>query len=368
MTLRRGSLLAVLGLALAALLPLGRVSGRVAPDFVVHEWGTFTTVAAADGRALPWRPLDAVQDLPSFVYSMRAGASRWATKSDTMALARLETPVLYFHADEPLTVSVTARFPAGLLTEWYPAARAEGGTLQWPRVEVRPGDERTYPTEAAASHYYQARLTEAAPVTVRGEGGVQREGFLFYRGVGSIQVPLGVKSAGGRLRVEARPGGPANVIAFENVGGRVAWSRVSLGAGQASPASLPERGVEALKEELAGWLTAEGLFPSEADAMVATWSDSWFEEGARVFYVVPRPQVDAVLPLRIEPAPREVVRVMVGRVELVTPARLDALAADLDEEGPKLGRFAQPFLRELLARDPQGPAAERARALLGTRR
>ena len=67
-------------------------------------------------------------------------------------------------------------------------------------------------------------------------------------------------------------------------------------------------------------------------------------------------------------APRGLVRAMVGRIELVTPARLDALAANVDEIAPKLGRFGQPFLQELLARDPDGPAADRARALLNERR
>jgi hypothetical protein len=368
MTVRRRSLwFAAAALAVAALYPLGRASGRVAPSFAVHEWGTFTTVAAADGRALLWRPLDAEQDLPSFVYSRRVDENSLAAKARVMALARLETPVLYFHAEEPLTVSVKARFAAGLLTEWYPAARAQDG-LHWPRVDVRPGDERAYPTEPAASHYYQARLADAAPVVVPAETGLQREGFLFYRGVGCIHVPLNVRSEEGGLRVEKRPEGPLEVIAFENLGGRIAWARASLAAGRVSFAPLPERDVADLKAELVAMFTAEGLFAPEAEAMVATWSDSWFEEGTRVFYVMPRPQVDAVLPLRIDPAPRGVVRVMVGRVELVTPARLDALAANLDAEAPKLGRFAQPLLNELLARDPQGPAAERARALLNGRR
>ena len=34
---------------------------------VVHEWGTFTSVAAPDGQSVDWRPLDGPQDLPCFV-------------------------------------------------------------------------------------------------------------------------------------------------------------------------------------------------------------------------------------------------------------------------------------------------------------
>jgi hypothetical protein len=368
MTLRRRSFFIGAALTAGALVPLGRASGRVAPGFTVHEWGTFTTVAAADGRALPWRPLEAEQDLPSFVYSMRAGSDRLAAKSNAMALARLETPVLYFHADEPLTASVTARFPNGLLTEWYPQARAEGSELRWPGVEVRPGDAGAYPTEAAPSHYYHARDAEAAPLAVQTDNGFQREGFLFYRGLGSIQVPLRVASAQAGFEAHRLPGGPAEMITFENLEGRVAWSREPLTRERLSVERPPARDVDGLKAELVAMLTAEGLFALEAEAMVATWADSWFEEGVRIFYLMPRAQVDAVLPLRVDPAPRGLVRVMVGRVELVTPARLDALAARLDDAGPSLGRFAQPLLSELVARDPQGPAAERARRLLGNAR
>ena len=36
-------------------------------DMTVHEWGTFTTVAAVDGTAAQWLPLGGSNDLPCFV-------------------------------------------------------------------------------------------------------------------------------------------------------------------------------------------------------------------------------------------------------------------------------------------------------------
>ena len=42
--------------------------------------------------------------------------------------------------------------------------------------------------------------------------------------------------------------------------------------------------------------------------MIETWKDSWFEEGLRVFYVLPRLTTDEVLPLTVEPLPKEFVR------------------------------------------------------------
>ena len=40
----------------------------------------------------------------------------------------------------------------------------------------------------------------------------------------------------------------------------------------------------------------------------------------RVFYVLPRQWTDDTLPLTLQPGPRELVRVMVGRAEIIPPA------------------------------------------------
>ena len=37
--------------------------------------------------------------------------------------------------------------------------------------------------------------------------------------------------------------------------------------------------------------------------MIETWRDSWFEEGARLFYLVPQRTIATVLPLDITPRP-----------------------------------------------------------------
>ena len=66
-------------------------------------------------------------------------------------------------------------------------------------------------------------------------------------------------------------------------------------------------------------LSSQGLFEKEADAMLKTWRDSWFEEGVRVFYIMPRKNTDAILPITIDPKPSELIRVLVGRMELITP-------------------------------------------------
>ena len=97
-------------------------------------------------------------------------------------------------------------------------------------------------------------------------------------------------------------------------------------------------------------LVAQGLYQKEAAAMVDTWRDSWFEEGLRLFYIVPRSAVDAILPLEINPAPASMARVFVGRIELITPSVVDEVKeAVLRRDRGVLVRHAR-FLRPILAR------------------
>jgi hypothetical protein len=107
--------------------------------------------------------------------------------------------------------------------------------------------------------------------------------------------------------------------------------------------------VDALYGDLEEILVGQGLYRDEAHAMVETWKDSWFEEGSRLIYIVPRGFIDNVLPLTIDPVPGQVVRVFVGRLEIVTPTTAMAVKAAIahnDEETlNKYGRFLEPILQ-----------------------
>src|ERR1017187_1097459 len=93
-------------------------------------------------------------------------------------------------------------------------------------------------------------------------------------------------------------------------------------------------------------LISQGIFSKEAKAMVATWGDSWFEEGTRLFYFLPTSVVDSILPLEIRPAPPHVARVFVGRMEIFTPTTKrvirDAIARGDSSVFAKYGRFLNP--------------------------
>jgi len=274
----------------------------------------------------------------------------------------METPVIYFYSAQPLTASVHVDFPAGLITEWYPQAirtsslqsgmtYGNGGNIEWRGVQVLPGATEEFPTAGDRSHYYAARATDSAPLRV----GAEAEKVLFYRGIANFDIPIQPKfRAGGNL--EVRNAGPDPVgfaILFENRGGKFGY-RVIRDLRNSVTVESPNltNAVESVHQELAGALTAAGLYPKEAAAMVETWRDSWFEEGMRIFYLVPRKTVDALLPLKIAPSPGAIERVFVGRVELLSPAMQQSLETALQEGDTmalrKFGRFLRPFSERIL--------------------
>lgn len=283
--------------------------------FIVHEWGTLTTRHTKDGQQL-WTKNDRVEPLPSFVYE------NWMSpaKQDAKGTMRLETPVIYFYSNEQREVSVRVEFPEGFLTEWYPFAQHEDtmerASLSWPLVRLHPGPDPEYPV-AGESHYYAARETDATPISV-GEGDTrQREKLLFYRGVGSATTPLDVGYSEDSVVLLPYATRGAAALLFVREGDKLGFTSIPKIAGP-EPVALPELddNLDDLRAYLRELLILEGLFPREADAMLATWGDLWFEPGRRLIYMLPREATDTLLPLSIEPAPDELVRVIVGRLDL----------------------------------------------------
>jgi hypothetical protein len=275
----------------------------------------------------------------------------------------METPVVYFYSGRETAVSVKVGFPQGRITEWYPQAGETGRSITWDRLMVTPGAQVSFPTSKGESHYYPARETDAAPVRVGDESKIENEKFLFYRGVGNFELPLSVRLVGDQVTMkDVGRDELALAVLFENRGGRVGWRLLDSLKGETTLAR-PELGqtVESLHRELERILTSQGLYEKEAAAMVKTWRDSWFEEGLRVFYIVPRKTTDAILPITITPTPTELTRVLVGRTEIITPEMESAVrssarkylegTAEARTEAIKMvapyGRFADPILRQI---------------------
>jgi hypothetical protein len=351
---------------------------RANPDLTAHEWGTFTSIAGGDGLAVEWSPLNASADLPSFVEHLNGAQF----KAGLRGKVRMETPVLYFYSPRETAVSVKVRFAKGLITEWYPrASRVEpdpnrvldrealfhrriSGSIEWNSVTVSPNIAPSFPHgnqpgDYESNQYYAARATSATPLVTRTSAGDQREKFLFYRGVSTFSVPISATvSPQGQVQIRdlAQEEIPS-VILFERRGDKLGYR---LGGALPSEMALdpPELTAtfESLSRDLQDVLTSQGLYPDEARAMIETWRQSWFEEGSRLFYIVPGGFLNSILPLSINPAPAQTVRVFVGRMEVVTPSTMQAVEQILSTRDivglRKYDRFLEPILDVMKAANP----------------
>lgn len=347
------------------------------PYLTAHEWGTFTSIAGKDGRAVEWLPLTGSTDLPSFVEHF-SGAT---FKSGLLGTVRMETPVLYFYTNRETTVSVHVSFSKGLITEWYPHAsniyplaavspkygnfsdwslyqQHPDGSIEWNAVELQPRSFADLPGETSTNHYYAARQTASTPLQVKTMQGTQTEKFLFYRGVSTFALPISARLLpSGKLSVEnlIQQEIPA-MLWFERRGERLGFGVVQP-TGSHSALDAPELNgdMNSLEQTVVDLLVEQGLYQDEAQAMFETWQDSWFEEGSRLLYVVPREFVDSVLPLSIRPAPSQTVRVFVGRLELITPATQSAVEQALAARDrvtlARYGRFLMPILNVILSEE-----------------
>ncbi len=398
------------GVAIGVHGPATRPMGKL----IVHEWGTFTGFAGSDGIHLPFKTLVG-SDLPPFVMNrlkQRVGRDPmlnflaemvFAKAGGAAALQRMETPVIYFYADAAGEADVRVDFPNGLLTEFYPPVRSMApkfgvavgeaqlpddtsaapaapptqpsmgpyaeSFLDWGRVRIVPhpsGEQlKAVPAVTGGGHYGFARDADSSLIEFTDASGEKHEEkFLFYRGLGNFKLPVTLAARGGDrfelrnaatspvgwaflIQVDADAHTPPRFARFEGLAGN---QELALPPGVAVQGDLAA--------SITSSLVSSGLFEKEARAMVQTWKSSWLDEpGTRVLYIVPRPVTDALLPLRVHPSPDQTVRVLVGRIDVLTPeqeSRLRSmmLAANqttrLSAEQVRmlsgLGRFLNPAL------------------------
>jgi hypothetical protein len=376
--------------------------------FVVHEWGTNTVVVGSDGsmqRGLHHEE----EDLPTFVYD-RIKAGEMGLSVDV----KMETPVTYFYSDKPMTANVSVGFPKGVLTQWYPGVRAmqpglthngdpvmdvhfpfstsqcasrysgttmiANGLLDWGSVSVLARGVSAPVPDAPIDRYgwAYARAVDSNFVQV----GSESERFLFYRGLGNFNLPVTVTGYGGVTLNNADPSNKTGAVFVLDVDDTSATFSVhsdgiapgaTLTEPYASP-STPRQPLDGYSKALAAAMVPEldktGLYRDEAVAMVNTWQRQWFRTpGVRILYLAPQAWTDAQIPLTIDPAPTSSTRVMMIRVELLTPGmeEVDAKNAAALEEADNavfvqyfanLGRFEEPRLRRAMQLlSPPGPKA-----------
>jgi hypothetical protein len=361
------------------------------PAWQIHEWGTFTSLQDESGKALGGINTDD-EPVPPFVHGVPLAiqphtdfpqvGGKGFTYCHPDVTMRLETPVIYFHpppeSTNGQTADVRVKFRGGWLTEFYPNALSDApaqtnglfqfvhlasntvGNLEWDNLQIG-GD---WPLTNTQAHVWiSPRNVQAALVrNARGES----EKFLFYRGVGHMDAPLAISrdSSSGDLLVHSHLQGlPANrpldihalwlvdirpdgeiafrtlpsVVLNQNVDDILARTPSTFSPGDYSSANFIK-----LKDSLMTALVSEGLFDDEARALLNTWEASYFKSpGLRVFFLCPRAWTDYYLPLQIS-LPAQINRIMVGRIELVTPEQREKLKklaafspAVIDEQGLK---------------------------------
>ncbi len=417
-------MLVVIGIGACATLAGGSFGAKEADPLVVHEWGTFTSLQGSDGVTLEGLEREE-EALPRFVYDrtkvrdcpLRRVGYKGLEQPIEGVTQKMETPVIYFHTRSAKRVRVRVDFEQGLISQWYPVsdllgppegsagdgpldlAKVPRSFLEW-EVDLLPLGEEAPPQlpEVAGSDdpWLFARdvnacwLRTAPRRAPDRQGPIEAERFLFYRGLGRFALPIEVRAErGGRGRIQNRSEFPlADVVVLEVAGerGRLQLLDAVAARGEAEFAHGgdeywgPIREVGAkLEALLAETLCTRGLNPDEAKAMVRTWSRSWFRsEGTRVLYIVPRPIVDRMLPLRITPEPEALVRVLLGRLEYLTPEVEDEVEGALvaraggDEEArraadarlARLGRFLEPHLRRTMERTQRAEVRAVAQAML----
>ncbi len=389
-------------------------------ELVVHEWGTLTHVVGSDGALLPGLHHED-EDLPGFV------ADRMAQVHVTpdQIVQKMETPVTYFYSPTSRKVAVKVDFPRGIFTQWFPYVRrmeppvyqGEGGEvvdpwlstsvslppscapryergfvdgrLDWGEVEIlEPGADVALAGPTTETTYGLARNTRANPLRLELGGQRYHEKFLFYRGLGDFALPLRV-TAGPTDEVRLVNTDAQNpmrgAILMHVSGGVAGFTRLGdVPAGNERSSRVPEASlplpdfVARLREALTEELTRDGLYLDEAKAMVDTWERSYFTTpGVRLLYLLPQKHTEAIIPLKIAPAPDRIVRTMVIRVEILSPSyekvlvdRLSLLGGvEAEQQAARafffgLGRFAEPHLRRALSLTTSATVLERGHMLL----
>jgi hypothetical protein len=402
-----------IALAVPLALSPGGERCAAAEYLVVHEWGTFTSMQGSDGIALEGLHHEE-ESLPAFVYSrtevrecpLREQGYKGLECDVERVTRKMETPVIYFYSPIAHRTRVRVWFQRGLLSQWFPVSdllgppelgrddgpldlsKVEKSFLEWDVDVLAPGrGADAIPSVRDGDPWSFQRLPDSNVVRTRARtaprmGPVESEKFLFYRGLGTFDLPIQARvSAAGALALSNSGKEDLRglfVIQVENGRGAFREAPVVPAGGSAADVAPPlssdsatgaassiDAMVERLVPALEAKLVAAGLYPKEAEAMARTWERSYFRtEGLRLLYLVPDALTQSILPLSIDPPPKSIVRVLVGRLECITPrveAEVERALRDrgsqnaelrhaADERLERLGRFLEPHLRRAIAR------------------
>lgn len=210
-------------------------------------------------------------------------------------------PVLFFHASEPLAVTVDVRFPGGRAWLLYPSAsEASARRLVWRGVVQGEGT----PPQTPTGHWWNDLRAVGADGFATDRGGFER--FVFYDGqvryrplfrFGSGTAPTDPSSRRGQPPTEPsiRPAsgaeGPLFVV---REGSFVEHDRVDAAWREVGRAPVAE-----LRGRLERAIRARGLAEAETRALLDVWRDELEASAAHAISFVPPREYDRMLPIRI---------------------------------------------------------------------
>lgn len=364
----------------------------------VHEWGTFTSLVGSNGQAQNGM-FEEDEALPDFVHHFgeKAPPKIFAAapfprptpppdnddgchrptkvpcgflRGQTIT-QKMETPVVYFYADEAQKVSFEVAFPGGIISQSFPAPQISFPEAT-PGVELKNGFARydlevlketkaTAPYVDPSNIYGHARKTRSDLIRI----GNEVEHFIFYRGLGEFKTKLLTTSKGGALTLRNQGRDRISAAFLISTDGTKFGNLISLGSIERDESTtIDARRIESLRKttlqhgdflqlarlNLNRALVEAGLYKDEAKAMIDTWEHGYFRTpGLRVLYVLGHQEVEEILPVRISPAPQGLERVFVGRIETLLDTQEESLLTEIQERGigfdtSSLGRMVLPAL------------------------
>jgi len=260
------------------------------PRLVAHEWGVWVVERnrvtgleelAAESPPFVVRAEDAPDDAP------RPPVIRPSNVT-------VRKPVLFLRSDRPIAnLQVEVRFVGGRPWLLYPTGQVNGNRVRW---QGSLGARGTAPP-VEEGHWWSELRGVGADLFSSRHGG--RERFLFYDGPVRFRSAWRVRRRGERV-VTRRLRGESPVWLVREDG----WERrhegeVTTGAEY-----------DVLRARLREEMERRGLTTAEANSLLDTWRDELVRgDHLRALWFVDRSEYDRMLPLRITPAPAELVRV-----------------------------------------------------------
>jgi hypothetical protein len=377
--------------------------------YEAHEWGTFTSVVDSTGVTQNGMYHED-EALPKFVHGfgeLRVEAALPPTPvpvnprppgkpkpprppchskvcfsqealSRNVITQKMETPVVYFYSDQAQVVKLNVKFPEGIITETYPGPVFTFPTMSDPHI-IGKGESQfvlnilntktgSLPFVEKDNIYGHARAVNSNLIN----SGAETEKFLFYRGLGRFQPKISITSKDGNLKIGkldlARPQaaflihvdafGHGQLLSLDSVKTKheveISAKLIQQLKNHEAVSPFIIKGEQA-RGKLIDELVLSGLYKDEAIAMINTWENGYLKvPGLRLLYILPRSEVDEILPLTLSPAPEKFVRSFVARMEILLDTEEQQILADITEQQYKfrpaeLGRFAEPILHRIRA-------------------